>query len=172
MSAIDVMAAVRGRPSGLPGAYTRFANLRAAATLTCLATGLGGSISCRSFTMFKITPNPPETDDVSPYETPDSKKLNEAAERALDYYLKPSDPKPPRKPSTIYTVAPDINIEELLANACESFASAKVIASDCAGFLEGPQRNTILGVAQLIMFGELAVSRALDSLELKADPAL
>ncbi|MBD9608169.1 hypothetical protein ACVK1X_005156 [Pseudomonas sp. PvR086] len=122
--------------------------------------------------MFKITPNPPETDDVSPYETPDSKKLNEAAERALDYYLKPSDPKPPRKPSTIYTVAPDINIEELLANACESFASAKVIASDCAGFLEGPQRNTILGVAQLIMFGELAVSRALDSLELKADPAL
>ncbi|PQP06634.1 MULTISPECIES: DUF6124 family protein [Pseudomonas] len=122
--------------------------------------------------MFKATPNPPETDDVSPYETPDSKKLNEAAERALDYYLKPSDPKPPRKPSTIYTVAPDINIEELLANACESFASAKVIASDCAGFLEGPQRNTILGVAQLIMFGELAVSRALDSLELKADPAL
>jgi hypothetical protein len=54
----------------------------------------------------------------------------------------------------------------------ESFASAKVIASDCAGFLEGPQRNTILGVAQLIMFGELAVNRALDSLELKANPAL
>ncbi|EJM18577.1 hypothetical protein PMI21_02149 [Pseudomonas sp. GM18] len=122
--------------------------------------------------MFKITPNPPETDDVSPYETPDSKKLNEAAERALDYYLKPSDTKPPRKPSTIYTVAPNIDIEELLANACESFASAKVIASDCAGFLQGPQRNTILGVAQLIMFGELAVSRALDSLELKADPAV
>src|SRR5689334_13624473 len=125
-----------------------------------------------SSSMFKITPNTPETDDVSPYETPDSKKLNEAAERALDYYLKPSAPKPPRKPSTIYTVAPDIDIEELLANACESFASAKVIASDCAGFLEGPQRNTILGVAQLIMFGELAVSRALDSLELKANPAL
>ncbi|EJM16534.1 hypothetical protein PMI21_02862 [Pseudomonas sp. GM18] len=122
--------------------------------------------------MFKATPNPPETDPTSPYESLDSKKLNEAAERALDHYLKPSTPQPPRKPSTIYTVAPDIDIEELLANACESFASAKVIASDCAGFLEGPQRNTILGVAQLIMFGELAVNRALDSLELKADPAL
>jgi hypothetical protein len=126
--------------------------------------------------MFKATPNPPETDDVSPYDPLDPKKLNEAAERALDHYLKPSDPdganQPPRKPSTIYTVAPNINIEELLANACESFASAKVIASDCAGFLEGPQRNTILGVAQLIMFGELAVNRALDSLELKANPAL
>ncbi|MEK1837865.1 MAG: DUF6124 family protein [Pseudomonas sp.] len=119
--------------------------------------------------MFKATPNPPGTDDVSPYDPLDPKKLNEAAERALDHYLKPSDPKTSRKPSTIYTVAPGIDIEELLANACESFASAKVIASDCAGFLEGPQRNTILGVAQLIMLGELAVSRALDSLELKAD---
>ncbi len=37
LSATDVMAAVRGRPSGLPGAYTRFANLRPAATLSCLA---------------------------------------------------------------------------------------------------------------------------------------
>ncbi len=100
------------------------------------------------------------------------KKLNEAAERALDHYLKPSASKTARKPSTIYTVAPGIDIEELLANASESFASAKVIASDCAGFLEGPQRNTILGVAQLIMLGELAVSRALDSLELKAAPAV
>ena len=126
--------------------------------------------------MFKATPNPPGTDDVSPYDPLDPKKLNEAAERALDHYLKPSDPEcanqPPRKPSTIYTVAPNIDIEELLANACESFASAKVIASDCAGFLEGSQRNTILGVAQLIMLGELAVSRALDSLELKAAPAV
>ncbi|MCO8309563.1 DUF6124 family protein [Pseudomonas mandelii] len=126
--------------------------------------------------MFKPTPNPPQTDPTSPYDHLDPKKLNEAAERALDHYLKPSDPdctnQPPRKPSTIYTVAPGIDIEELLANACESFASAKVIASDCAGFLEGPQRNTILGVAQLIMLGELAVSRALDSLELKAAPAV
>jgi hypothetical protein len=121
--------------------------------------------------MFKATPNPPQTDDVSPYDPLDPKKLNEAAERALDHYLKPSDHKIARKPSTIYTVAPGIDIEELLANASESFASAKVIASDCAGFLEGPQRNTILGVAQLIMLGELAVSRALDSLEVKTDPA-
>ncbi len=36
--------------------------------------------------MFKVTPNPPDTDPISPYE-PGSKKLNEAAERALDYHL-------------------------------------------------------------------------------------
>ncbi|MDR6928579.1 hypothetical protein J2Y56_004640 [Pseudomonas sp. BE134] len=36
--------------------------------------------------MFKVTPNPPDTDPVSPYE-PDSKKLNEAAERALNFHF-------------------------------------------------------------------------------------
>ena len=114
--------------------------------------------------MFKITPNPPETDDVSPYETPDSKKLNEAADRALDFYLKPVIPKDtPRKPSTIYTIAPDIDQETLLANACESLASASVMLSDFAGLLEGPQRNTVLGIQQSVMLGELAVNRMLDN---------
>jgi hypothetical protein len=114
--------------------------------------------------MFKITPNPPESDDVSPYETPDSKKLNEAADRALDYYLKPVIPKDtPRRPSTIYTIAPDIDQETLLANACESLASASVMLSDFAGLLEGPQRNTVLGIQQSVMLGELAVNRMLDN---------
>ncbi|MDI1333748.1 DUF6124 family protein [Pseudomonas sp.] len=114
--------------------------------------------------MFKITPNPPETDDVSPYETPDSKKLNEAADRALDFYLKPVIPKDtPRRPSTIYTIAPDIDQETLLANACESLASASVMLSDFAGLLEGPQRNTVLGIQQSVMLGELAVNRMLDN---------
>ncbi|CAI8700928.1 hypothetical protein EMIT0P258_100041 [Pseudomonas sp. IT-P258] len=36
--------------------------------------------------MFKVTPNPSDTDPASPYE-PDSKKLNEAAERALAYHF-------------------------------------------------------------------------------------
>ena len=36
--------------------------------------------------MFKVTPNPPDTDPASPYE-PDSKKLNEAAERALNFHF-------------------------------------------------------------------------------------
>jgi hypothetical protein len=114
----DVMVAVCGRPSGLPGAFDRFANLHAAATLTCLATGAGGAILQRRFTMFKSTPNPPETNDVSPYDPLDPKKLNEAADRALDHYLNPLKASiPPRKPSTIYLIAPDIDTETLLANA-------------------------------------------------------
>jgi hypothetical protein len=45
--------------------------------------------------MKKPTPNPPEantatdTDPTSPYASIDTKKLHEAAERALDYYLNP-----------------------------------------------------------------------------------
>jgi len=116
--------------------------------------------------MFKITPNPPETDDVSPYETPDSKKLNEAADRALDYYLKPVIPKDtPRKPSTIYFVGADTDDETLLVNACETMASASVMLSDFAGLVEGAHRNTVLGIAQLVMLGELAVNRMLDRLD-------
>ncbi|NTZ96346.1 hypothetical protein FCH79_13580 [Pseudomonas koreensis] len=121
--------------------------------------------------MFKPTPNPPETDPTSPYETLDSKKLNEAAERALDHYLNPEAngaDNPSRKPSTIYHIAPDIGTEELLANAFETLASAKVMASDIAGDLRAPQRHALLGIAQLIMLAELAVDRALDNLELAA----
>jgi hypothetical protein len=36
--------------------------------------------------MKKPSPNPPDTDPASPYE-PDSNKLNEAAERTLDYHF-------------------------------------------------------------------------------------
>jgi len=37
--------------------------------------------------MIKPTPNPPETENLSPYESLDSKKLHEAAERAFDHHL-------------------------------------------------------------------------------------
>jgi hypothetical protein len=115
--------------------------------------------------MIKPTPNPPETDDVSPYQSPHSNKLHEAADRALDHYLNPPKPPAVHKPSTMFVIAPDIDTETLLAHVCESLASASVMASDFAGFLEGSQRNTLLGIAQVIMLGELAVNRALDNLD-------
>jgi hypothetical protein len=116
--------------------------------------------------MIKPTPNPPETDPTSPYESLDSKKLHEAADRALDHYLCPGSTRPPRKPSTMYAVVSDIKSEELLANACETLASARTIANDFANLIPASQRRTLLGIAQLIMLGELAVNRALDNLEL------
>ena len=82
--------------------------------------------------------------------------------------IKPT-PTPPhpvtQTPGTMFIIAPDIDTETLLAHACESLASASVMASDFAGFLQGSQRNTMLGIAQVIMLGELAVNRALDQLD-------
>ena len=60
--------------------------------------------------MFKVTPNPPVTDPASPYESPDSKKLHEAAERALDHYLGPPTAEimaAPYKPNALYI---DLNV--------------------------------------------------------------
>ncbi|WP_422606828.1 DUF6124 family protein, partial [Pseudomonas sp.] len=45
-------------------------------------------------------------------------------------------------------------------------ASARTIANDFANLIPASQRRTLLGIAQLIMLGELAVNRALDNLEL------
>jgi len=92
--------------------------------------------------------------------------MKEAADRAIDFYLEPELKKAPpaRKPSTIFLIDPTVDNETLLVHACESLASASVMANDLAGFVDGPQRNSLLGIAQVIMLGELAVNRVLDNL--------
>ena len=115
--------------------------------------------------MFKPTPNPPEPDDTTPYEFPGSKKFHEAADRALDHYLcPPGSTPPPRKTRGMYAVTADTKNEDLLTEASETLASAKTIAQDVAHLLPAAQRRALLGVAQLIMLGELAVNRVLDNL--------
>ncbi|CAI8777914.1 DUF3077 domain-containing protein [Pseudomonas sp. IT-347P] len=115
--------------------------------------------------MFKITSNPPETDPASPYESSDSKKFHEAAERALDHYLKPADQimATPYQPSTMFLANPKTATEELLVNASESLGSASVMLGNVIGMVEGPARKTLQGIAQVVMLGELAVNQALDN---------
>jgi hypothetical protein len=116
--------------------------------------------------MFKATPNPPETESANTSAALEEKKLKEAVDRALSYYLGPTVVKnTPRKPSTIFMITPNTDTETLLVNACESLASASVMASDFAALLDGPQRNTMLALQQIIMLSELAVNRALDNLD-------
>ncbi|MDP9653031.1 UNVERIFIED_ORG: hypothetical protein J2W87_000935 [Pseudomonas putida] len=67
--------------------------------------------------------------------------------------------------STIFLIAPDIDNRTLLEYACVSLASASVMASDFARNLNGAQSNTLLGIQQSIMLGELAVNRVLDNLD-------
>ena len=123
--------------------------------------------------MKKPTPNPPETDAIpdanstSPYASVDTRKLHEAADRALDFYLKPSAAimSAPYIPNQMFLVNPKADTESLLANASESLSSATVMLGDFAALLGGTHRKTLLGIAQVVMLGELAVNKALDNVD-------
>jgi hypothetical protein len=116
--------------------------------------------------MIKPTPNPPAADDTTPYEFPGSKRFHDAAERALDHYLKPNALTLRfHKPSTMFQITPDQDNETLLAHACESLASASIMTSDIAAYIDPPQRHTILAIQQIIMLAELAVNQVLDNVE-------
>ncbi|VVP57286.1 hypothetical protein PS903_05715 [Pseudomonas fluorescens] len=104
--------------------------------------------------MFKVTPNPPGTDP-----TPSSEDSYDPIPSAADINATP------RKLCRMFIVNPELDTETLLAHACESLASANVMAMDLADHMEGPSRNSLLGIAQVIMLGELAVNRALDRLD-------
>ncbi|WP_223457747.1 MULTISPECIES: DUF6124 family protein [unclassified Pseudomonas] len=76
-----------------------------------------------------------------------------------------TDPDTSRQPSKIFLVAPEVDNHTLLEYACVSLASANAMASDFARSLNGAQSNTLLGIQQSIMLGEMAVNRVLDNLE-------
>jgi len=112
--------------------------------------------------MYKVTPNPPDADPAAPTDEPDSDIPHSTAEHAPSF----ADIKAtPRKLCSLFTVNPEADNETLLAYACESLASANVMATDLADQLEGTSRNALLGIAQVIMLGELAVNRVLDRIE-------
>ncbi|MFW0754349.1 DUF6124 family protein [Pseudomonas sp. H11T01] len=118
--------------------------------------------------MIKVTPDPPETESISPYDSLDPGKLNEAAEHTLDFHLPPpseTKPKPTPQSAHIFTVIDGIDTERLLTNLSETLASANVMASDLAFELEGSRRHFALGIAQMIELGELLANRVLDDLD-------
>ncbi|WP_192552478.1 DUF6124 family protein [Pseudomonas sp. IzPS59] len=119
--------------------------------------------------MIQSTPHPPVTDPASPYESLDSKKLNEAAERALDHYLCPGARimATVNEPDPMYFANPACNTESLLANASETLGSASEMLNNFAATLAPADRKTAIGIAQLVMLGELAVNQALDHIEPK-----
>ena len=110
--------------------------------------------------MFKATPNPPNNDPA------DSEALDKAAaDRALDYYLKPTSSKPQTDPSQVFTLINGIDTESLLANLSETLASANAMINDLAFDLDGSRRHVALGILQLIELGGLLANRALDNVD-------
>ncbi|WP_178120766.1 MULTISPECIES: DUF6124 family protein [unclassified Pseudomonas] len=100
--------------------------------------------------MIKPTPNPPETDGQIDSDSEHSSRKPAAATR---------------RPSPIFTIAPNVNNETLLVHACETLASASVMASELAFILSGPKCNLALGIQQMIALAELSVNRVLDQVD-------
>ena len=91
--------------------------------------------------------------------------LDEAAQRALDYYLnpKPTDEASGKAPTAqLFIVAPDIDTETLLANASEDLLSISAIAADLADDVDGSRRSVILAISRMADGVQLLVERALD----------
>ncbi|MEH6350891.1 DUF6124 family protein [Pseudomonas sp. 3JA] len=116
--------------------------------------------------MIKPTPNPPHTDPLSPHETLDPEKLDEAAQRALDYYLKPNHGQPDKKPGKqpdYFIVAPDADPEGMLAHTYETFCSVSTLILDLSEDLEGAPRNLALAIHQMGEMGVLLLEKMLDN---------
>ena len=50
-----------------------------------------------------------------PYKSHDSKKLDDAAERALDHHFPPAEPKPPKRIDQLFSVGPGSRSSKALA---------------------------------------------------------
>jgi hypothetical protein len=65
----------------------------------------------------------------------------------------------------MYLANPRHNSESLLVNASETLGSASVLLTTFADSLDPSPRKALLGIAQVVMLGELAVNQALDHVE-------
>jgi hypothetical protein len=110
-------------------------------------------------------PDASENEATSPYESLDSKKLHEAAERALDHYLDLPKQTPTKRTGQLFSVCPDINTEALLANASEDLLSISAIAADLADDVDGSRRSVALAISGVAEGAHLLVERALDHLD-------
>ncbi|MCU0117072.1 DUF6124 family protein [Pseudomonas sp. B2M1-30] len=113
--------------------------------------------------MIKPTPNPPENPETSPYESPDSKKFHDAAERALDHHFKPcAQPSRPKHKGALFTLSADHDAEALMSNASQDLLSISAIAADLADDLDGTRRSVALALSRMADGARLMVEGALD----------
>ncbi|MCP2075240.1 UNVERIFIED_ORG: hypothetical protein J2Y77_004676 [Pseudomonas lini] len=117
--------------------------------------------------MVKPSPNPPQSGHKSRVENLEAKKLDDAATRALDYYLNPQPSPPEPDKNQLFIVSPHIDTETLLANASEDLQSISTIAADLADDVDDSRRCIALAISRMADGVQLLVERALDHLETK-----
>lgn len=69
----------------------------------------------------------------------------------------------PNPPTTLFTLAPNIDPETLLIQASETLASLNVMTTDLAFELDGAHRQKLMASQQLIVLGELLIERVLNT---------
>lgn len=114
--------------------------------------------------MFKATPNPPKTDSFSA--TLDAKKFREAADRALDHYLKPNAHHlhaPKDRAMQMFTVSPEANPKAITIQTYETFSSVNILLLDLAESLDDKPRHLAMAIYQLSEMGMLLVEKSLES---------
>jgi hypothetical protein len=114
--------------------------------------------------MFKATPNPPETDPVSPYATLDSKKLHAAADKALDHYLKPDINhlrSSKGRAMEMFTVVSDANPDALTIETYETFTTVSILLLDLAESLDDKPRHLAMAIYRMSELGLMLVERSL-----------
>ncbi|WP_085709593.1 MULTISPECIES: DUF6124 family protein [unclassified Pseudomonas] len=126
--------------------------------------------------MKKPVPNPPsdtdpkdpteQPDPVSPYASIDSKKLHDAAHRALDFYLNPKAEKPRNsvdRGMQMFKVDPEINSEAIAIQTYETFSSVSILLLDLADSLDDKPRHLAMAIYQLSEMGLLLAEKTLDN---------
>ncbi|MGY2041391.1 DUF6124 family protein [Pseudomonas pergaminensis] len=64
--------------------------------------------------------------------------------------------------TTLFTVAPDVSNEALIANSYETFSSVSTLLLDLSEDLRGKHRDIALAIHQLSELGVLMTARLLD----------
>ena len=89
-------------------------------------------------------------------------KDSAATQRALDYYLKPSVTQRSTE-HKVFTVREGLSLEEAMVHASELLRYALAYAHECAGSLQGAQRDLTLGAVHFIEMAKDLVDNTVDT---------
>ncbi|MGE8190120.1 DUF6124 family protein [Pseudomonas sp. NPDC086278] len=92
-----------------------------------------------------------------------SPKGNAAAQRALDYYLKPNASETPVE-ERFFDVNPDISAEEALVHASDLLRCAAATAHESASNLNGASRDLAFSTVHMIDMAKAMIDRSLKGL--------
>ncbi len=116
--------------------------------------------------MFKVTPNPPDSEPASPCET-GFNKTQQGGRKRLRFPL-PVDCRHQSHPAyTLHTVSvdPEVKTETLMVFLVETLASVDVMVHQLVDHLDGGSRNALLGISNSIMLAEITANRVLDQID-------